>query len=73
MVVHMPTVSPYGVVWIQSFPLLIGHLPMTGRALRLVAAMSGSLVRGCLLVIRSKPIHLHTHLHIHAYTYTYTI
>ena len=40
------------------------------------AAMPGSLVRGCLLVIRSKPVHVHTHGYIRTYTcihiYIYT-
>ena len=54
MVVHTPIVSrwlPRG-GWIQSF-LLLGHPPMTGRASRLAVAMTGSLVRGCLLAILS--------------------
>ena len=64
-----------GVVWIQSFPLL-GHSPATGKASRLAAAMPGSSVRSCLLVILSQPIHVYTHAHTRTYTcmhiYTYT-
>ena len=41
-----------GVVCNQSF-LLLGHPPVTGRASHLSAAMPGSLVRGCLLIISS--------------------
>ena len=40
------------VVCNQSY-LLLGHPPTTGRASCLAAAMPGSLVRGCLLVISS--------------------
>ena len=54
MVVHMPKVSQWpprdGLDSELPSPRTPAH---AGRALRLVAAMPGSLVRGCLLVIYS--------------------
>ena len=56
-----------GVVCNQSF-LFLGHPPMIGRTSLLVAAMPGSLVRGCLLLAANQYTCMHkqhtTHIHV---------